>query len=108
MLHQYFDFWSGFWHFVAEVVDKRIGAVEWFVEFGIVRKPLADIHPDTGLPRLVAAEKARMEAKLAGGDYRGLAVIFRIDPRQGLVHALHGPGSLVARAQHVLRDEAAE
>lgn len=103
MLSAYFDHWAGFWRSVANALDEGTGAVNWFVEFGSLRKQLEEIHPDTGLPELIAPIKDRIEQALKGK--RGsLTVTFRVDPRRGLMHALTGPESLVRAAQASLAD----
>ena len=102
MLSAYFDFWSRYWHEVAEVSDKRSEPVRWIVELGPVRKSLDEIHSNTGLHRLIEPTKARIEAAL-NGNSGGLTVVFRIDPARGLMHAFQGPASVVRRAQAVLK-----
>lgn len=101
MLSAYFDFWAGFWHDVAAALDERSKPVKWVVEFGSVRKPLDEIHPDTGIPGLVAPLRQRIEAALQDDD-RGLTVLLRIDPNKGLMHAFQGRESVVRRAQAAL------
>ena len=73
--------------------------MQWVVDFGAVRKNLADVHPQTGLPRLIAPTKAWIEQQLEGCDHAGLTVLFRIEPARGLTYALHGPRSVVAKAR---------
>ena len=60
------------------------------VEFGSVQKLLDEVHPDTGLPTLVAATKARIEAALQG-EYAGLVVVFGVHPTHGLTYTFRGP-----------------
>jgi hypothetical protein len=98
MISAYFDFWAGFWGEVAETFDARERPVQWVVDFGAVRKNLADIHPQTGLPDLVAPTKSWIEQQLEGRDYSGLTVLFRVEPARGLTYALHGPARVVAKA----------
>jgi hypothetical protein len=80
----------------GEAKERR---VQWVVDFGAVRKNLADVHPQTGLPRLIAPTKAWIEQQLEGCDHAGLTVLFRIEPARGLTYALHGPRSVVAKAR---------
>jgi hypothetical protein len=102
MLHLYFDFWANFWRDAAGTVGKRSEAVDWIVRLGDIEKVLQDIHPDTGLPALIAPFKCRIEEQLSETDRRGLSIIFRIDPRHGLVHMLRGPASTVSSAEKAL------
>ena len=101
MLSAYCDFWARLWHDAAAMLDGRSEPVHWVVEFGSIRKPLNEIHADTGIPKLVEPVKARIESALIG-NYAGLTIVFRIDPARGLMHALQGPESVVRRAQAAL------
>ena len=98
MLSAYFDFWARVWNDAALTLDERSMGVEWIVEFGSIRKPLDQIHPDTGIARLVAPLKQRIE----NADCSGLTVILRIDPAKGLMHALQGSETVVRKAQAAL------
>ena len=102
MLHTYFDFWANFWRDAAEAVSQPSDAVDWIVQFGDVEKKLQDIHPDTGLPAMIAPLKCRIEDRLPADARRGLAIVFRIDPQRGLVHTLRGPASTIGRAEQAL------
>lgn len=102
MLHLYFDLWANFWRDAAETVGERSESVDWIVKFGDVEKMLQDVHPDTGLPALIAPFKCRIEEQLSGVDRRGLSIVFRIDPRHGLVHTLRGPASTVSSVEKAL------
>ena len=97
----YFEWWAGFWRSVAVAFEEGAEPVHWVVEFGSLRKRLEDIHPDTGLPGVIAPVKARIEQGLEGRR-DGLTVIFRVDPRRGLMHAFRGPESVVRAARAAL------
>lgn len=103
MLSANFDCWAAFWRSIADALDERSEPVNWIVEFGSVRKRLEDIHPDTGLPKLIAPIKERIEQALQG-KCEGLTVIFRVDPSRGLMHAFRGPKRFVRAAQAALAD----
>ena len=102
MLHPYFDFWANFWRGVAAAEPEKGGSVAFIVQFGDVERVLEDVHPDTGLPVLIAPFKRRIEEILSGRDVRGLSIVFRVDPRRGLVHTVRGDSSAVASAARAL------
>jgi hypothetical protein len=102
MLHSYFDFWANFWRDAAEAVSQRNDVVDWIVQFGDVEKKVLDVHPDTGLPALIAPLRCWIDERLPADARRGLAIVFRIDPRLGVVHMLRGPASTVACAEKAL------
>ena len=108
MLHLYFDLFARFWHDVAESLEERSSHVQWVVQFGDVEKPLDQISPQTGLPRLILPVQERYLRALSDSGYDGLTVIFRLDPSRGLTHALRGPRSVVARAQAALSSAEAQ
>jgi hypothetical protein len=102
MWSAYFDAWARVWHDVAETLEAKERPVQWVVEFGTLRKSLGEVHPQTGLPALIAPSKEWIERQLEGDDHAGLTVLFRIEPARGLTFALHGPRDVVANASRRL------
>ena len=102
MLSAYFDLWARYWNDIGLAWEKGSKPVQWMVEFGSIIRPLHEIHPDTGLHRLIGPTKERLERALQG-DFGELTVVLRIDPVKGLMHAFRGPERIVRKAQAALR-----
>jgi hypothetical protein len=103
MLSAYFDLWARYWHDIGLTLETRSKPVQWIVEFGSIARPLEEIHPDTGLPRLVSPTKERLESALKG-DFSELTVVLRIDPAKGVMHAFRGPQRIVREARDALKN----
>jgi hypothetical protein len=102
MWSAYFEMWAHVWRDVVETLEARERPVQWVVDFGPVRKNLADVHPQTGLPALVAPTKAWIERRLEDQSHEGLTVLFKIEQARGLTFALHGPRDVVAKVRERL------
>lgn len=99
MLPVWFNLWARFWHDLAATLEAEDRPVRWVIEFGAIKKELAEVHPQTGLPKLIAPTKERIEKQLLNAGCAGLTIVLRIEPSRGLTYALQGPRRTVERAR---------